>query len=497
MFHDPIPAEPTIQHLLDTIVAYYPEADLDLVKRAYELAAKSHQNQKRLTGEDFIFHPLRVGLFLAQKQLDIPTIVAGLLHDSLEDTAITLNDIEKLFGHEIAVLVQGVTELDKLKYRGLDRYVENLRKMFVAVANDVRIILIKFADRLHNLETLHGHPKHKQERIAKETLEIYAPIASRLSMGEMKGLLEDLAFPYALPKEYAKTKKIIGEEYPKKEQLVKELEVIIKRELDRAGLKYKSIHGRAKHIYSLYQKLETKDWDISEVHDLMALRIVVENIGDCYTTLGILHQRFKPLKGRIKDYIANPKPNGYQSLHTTVFTLKGEMTELQIRTPAMHAKAEWGVAAHWHYDEYGHAIPGKRYQWVQEINKKLISLKDNTQFLESLKLDIFQNRIFVFTPKGEVIDLPESSTPVDFAYHIHTDIGNRCAGALVNNEIASLDTPLQNGDVVKIIIDKNKKGPNPDWLKFVKTNTARSRIRGLTKKSIFRWMKNVIPKKGA
>lgn len=481
---------PTLKKLLETIKSYNEEADLTLITKAYDLTAKAHANQKRLTGDDYIVHPLAVAIILAEKKLDTSTIIAGLLHDVIEDTTVTLEDVEREFGREIAVLVKGVTDLDKLSYRGLDRYVENLRKMFMAVANDIRILLIKFADRINNLETLHVHPKHRQERIAKETLQIYAPIASRLCMGEMRGQLVDLAFPFAHPKEHLRIKKIVGEEYPKKASIIKDVEIITKKELDRVGLNYLSVHGRAKHFYSLFNKLTEKNWEIDKIYDLIAVRIVVEKISDCYATMGIIHQRFKPLKGRIKDYIASPKPNGYQSLHTTVFSLKGEVTEFQIRTPAMHERAEWGVAAHWHYDEFGAKIPGRRYQWVQEINKQINTAKNNKQFLNLLVEDIFQNRIFVFTPQGEVIDLPENSTPVDFAYHIHTDIGNHCAGAVINNEIATLDTPLKNGDVVKIVVDENKKTPNAGWLKYVKTNTAKSRIKdALNKGGLLDWMK--------
>ena len=354
------------------------------------------------------------------------------------------------------------------------------------MAADLRVIVIKFADRIHNLTTLKYQPPVKQLRIARESLEIFAPIANRLGMGELKGRLEDLSFPYVYPKEYKWVKNLISGEYKEKEKHLKKMMKLIKKELKRQGIKYISVHGRTKHLYSLYKKLLKFDKDPSRVYDLVACRIIVRDVAECYTVLGIIHTIFKPLKGRIKDYIAQPKPNGYQSLHTTVFSPDGEIIEVQIRTQEMHEEAEWGIAAHWYYDEKGSIVPNKKLKWVKElvkIQKEMDSKEKFLESLESLKIDIFHDRIFVFTPKGDVIDLPENSTPVDFAYYIHTDIGNKCSGTKINEQLAKLDTPLNNGDVVEIIVDKKRKRPSRDWLEFIKTQNARNKLKTALKKS--------------
>jgi len=476
----------TLNQLLNIIKNNDPNADLDMVELAYEFAEKAHRGQKRLSGEKYIQHPLATAIILAKMKLPIPIIIAGLLHDVPEDTKYTLKDVRDNFGKDIASMVAGITKLGKIKYRGIERYVENLRKMFIAMAADLRVIVIKFADRIHNLTTLKYQPPVKQLRIARESLEIFAPIANRLGMGELKGRLEDLSFPYVYPKEYKWVKNLISGEYKEKEKHLKKMMKLIKKELKRQGIKYISVHGRTKHLYSLYKKLLKFDKDPSRVYDLVACRIIVRDVAECYTVLGIIHTIFKPLKGRIKDYIAQPKPNGYQSLHTTVFSPDGEIIEVQIRTQEMHEEAEWGIAAHWYYDEKGSIVPNKKLKWVKElvkIQKEMDSKEKFLESLESLKIDIFHDRIFVFTPKGDVIDLPENSTPVDFAYYIHTDIGNKCSGTKINEQLAKLDTPLNNGDVVEIIVDKKRKRPSRDWLEFIKTQNARNKLKTALKKS--------------
>ncbi|MFA5020794.1 MAG: RelA/SpoT family protein [Patescibacteria group bacterium] len=461
--------------------------DLDMLILAYDFAAAAHNGQKRVSGEPYISHPLATAQKLAEMKLDLPTIIAGLLHDVPEDTASTLEDIKKNFGPEIAKLVEGITKLGKLKYRGMERYAENLRKMFVAMSDDIRVILIKFADRLHNLKTLDALPPDKQFRIAQETLEIYAPIADRLAIGQIKGELEDLAFKYVYPDDYKWITKIIPREYKAKERYLKEIKEKVSRRLAAENIKIDeiSIQGRTKHLYSLYKKLLRPhiNRDLNKIYDLIALRLIVPTIADCYGALGILHSMYRPMPGRIKDYIANPKPNGYQSLHTTVFTDDGEIVEFQLRTKAMHEQAEYGIAAHWSYKE---ASQGKKknqsLKWLNELVKWQKQIKDNDQFLQTVKLDVFQNRIYVFTPQGDVIELPEDATPIDFAYHVHSSLGDKCVGARVNEQLVNLGYQLKSGDIVEIITDKNRKTPNPDWLELVKTSMARSKIRNALNK---------------
>lgn len=478
----------TITDLLHTVQRYHPKADLALLYRAYTFAKDAHEGQLRKSGEPYIVHPLSAAMTLAKMGLDEQTIAAGLLHDVPEDTDRTLADVEHLFGKEIAFLVEGITKLGALKYRGIDRYVENLRRMVVAMAQDVRVILIKFADRIHNLETLHALPPEKARRIALESLEIYAPIANRLGMGEMKGRLEDLSFPFVYPEEYQWLVHEIMPHFKQKQEFIDQFKRYIEQEFQKHGIHYLSIHGRKKHIYSLYQKLLRYNRDLTKIYDFVALRVIVDNVAKCYESLGIIHELCKPLKGRIKDYIAQPKPNGYQSLHTTVFSpsqfskddVYGEIIEIQIRTLEMHEEAEFGIAAHWKYKEGpdGKIQLDKKLNWMQEI----VSLQEEgvtsgMQLLESLKIDIFQNFIFVFTPRGDVIELPEDSTPVDFAYKIHTELGDKCSGVKINDLMGSLDQKLKSGDVVEIVIDPHRKGPSADWLTFVKTSGARHHIR--------------------
>lgn len=497
MDHDNITLQKkqTIDGLIAKVREYAPKADLDMLRLVYDFAAEAHKGQKRKTGEPYIVHPLAAAHLLADMKIDPVIVMATLLHDVPEDTAVTLEEIEKNFGSDIAHLVEGITKLGKLKYRGVERYIENLRKMFVAMAEDVRVMIIKFADRIHNLQTLDALPPQKQYRVALESLEIYAPIANRLGMAEMKGLLEDLSFKYVYPKEYERAKKIRDDKLRGKRQYLQDIRDIAKKELEDSGIKILSLHGRNKRLYSFYQKLTRKENQVAKIYDLVAIRIIVKSIADCYAALGILHRLWKPMKGRIKDYISQPKPNGYQSLHTTVFGPDGEAVEFQIRTEQIHEEAEYGVAAHWHYDEHGSRLPKKQVQWAKELAEIQKDILTKLSDLEEMKVDFLQTRIFVFTPKGDVIDLPEGATPVDFAYHIHTDIGNRCSGALVNDKMVNLETELHNGDVVEILLDKNRKGPNPDWLKFVKTHTARTHIKSLEKKKLTEWIRSVLPKK--
>ena len=471
-----------INQITNKVKEYNPRADTELIQLAFDYAKEAHEEHKRKSGEDYIQHPLETAYFLAKLKMDDTTIAAALLHDVPEDTEKTLEEVQKNFGKEIASLVEGITKLGKVKYRGMERYIENLRKMFVAMAADCRVILIKFADRIHNLKTLEFLPEDKRKRIALETIEIYAPIANRLGMGEIKGQLEDLAFPHILPEEHQWLMEVIKEHHKEREKYINKLIKITKKYLDKKGISSISVHGRAKHYYSLYKKLLLHDKDISKIHDLIALRVIVNDIKECYNVLGLLHDHWKPLKGRIKDYIAQPKPNGYRSLHTTVFCEKGKIVEFQIKTRQMHEEAEYGVAAHWHYDESGkpnnpQKILKDKIDWLNQLIKLQKEVKDERQYLESIKLDIFQDHIFVFTPKGDVIDLPEEATPIDFAYHIHSDIGNRCVGVKINEKMVSLETRLKSGDVVEIITDKNRKGPSADWLEFAKTHAAKSKIK--------------------
>lgn len=492
-----IPEKITINDLVGRMQKYCRPNELDLVWLAYEMAASAHQGQFRKSGEPYIIHPLSTAYILAAMRIDSSIIAAALLHDVPEDTAVTIDDIEKNFGPDIAAMVRGITKLGKLKYRGVERYMENLRKMFVAMAEDVRVMIIKFADRIHNLSTLDVLDEKKRSRVALESLEIYAPIANRLGMGEFKGMLEDLSFQHLQPVDYTRVKELRDRILSDEEKVIEQILTKIRGELYRADVKVIDLHGRKKQLYSFYQKLKQKGWDSDKVYDVIALRVIVGDIGDCYATLGIIHRLYRPLKGRIKDYIAQPKPNGYQSLHTTVFTDEGRMVEFQIRTSEMHEAAEFGVAAHWHYDERGSRLPQRDLSWAKQLAEIQKEVLVNFSDLEELKVDFFKNRIFVFTPSGDVIDLPEDATPIDFAYHIHSEVGNKCTGAKINDQMSSLETPLKSGDVVEIIVDKNRKGPSTDWLKSAKTHVARSHIRQALKNSpsLNTWIKMILPRK--
>jgi len=360
------------------------------------------------------------------------------------------------------------------------------------MAEDVRVMIVKFADRIHNLSTLESLPPKKRFRIALESLEIYSPIANRLGMGEIKGWLEDISFLYVKPKEYEKVKALRDKVMSGAEEYLLQMMNTIKKELRQSGINVLDIHGREKQLYSLYQKLLYKGWDSEKIYDIVAIRIIVNDLGDCYAVLGIIHKLWKPLKGRIKDYISQPKPNGYQSLHTTVFASEGKTVEFQIRTKEMHEEAEFGIAAHWHYDEKGKKLPARDVQWAKQLADLQREILKNISDLEAMKVDFFKNRIFVFTPKGDVIDLPEEATPIDFAYHIHSEVGDKCNGVKINDQMVSLDTPLKNGDMVEIITDKNRKGPSPDWLKFVKTHVAKTRIKNNLNNNLKGWLQSFI-----
>lgn len=456
-----------------------PKADLALITRAFNFANEAHAGQLRKSGDPYIIHPMATADLLAELHMDDESVAAGLLHDVPEDTKRTLEDIEKEFGRDIRFMVEGITKLGKLKYRGNDQYVENLRRMFIATAQDVRIMVIKFCDRIHNLKTLAALPPEKQKRIALESMEMYAPIANRLGMGEVKGMLEDLAFPYVYPDEYKWLMKKVKVRFVEKKKVVDEMIHSVQTALIDHELTDADVHGRAKHTFSLYQKLLKHNRDISKIYDLVALRIVLKDVVECYEALGIVHEICHPLKGRIKDYIASPKPNGYQSLHTTVFSPSGEIVEIQIRTKDMHEEDEFGIAAHWLYKEKNALsdVDKQKYNWLQQLLDIQKNATSEQEYLDSLKFDIFPNQIFVFTPRGDVIELPEDATPVDFAYRIHSDLGDKCVGAKINDQIESLNTKLRSGDMVEIFTDKNRKGPNPDWLHFVKTSSARGHIR--------------------
>lgn len=458
-----------------------------LIKRAYETAEKAHQGQKRSSGEPYFIHCIETADTLVDMRLDAATVAAGLLHDTAEDTGYTLKDIEKDFGKEIAFLVEGITKLGKIKYRGNEEKVENMRKMFLAMAEDIRVVLIKLADRLHNMKTLQFVAPEKQQRIAIETREIYAPIAHRLGMGEIKGQLEDLSFKYLEPEEYNWLVKNVEEKYQEKEQYLEKINPIIKEELEKEKIQPLEINARIKHYWSLYKKLLKYDMNFDKVYDLAAVRIVLNTIEECYATLGIIHKLWRPVPGKIKDYIALPKPNGYQSLHTTVFCVDGKITEFQIRTAKMHEEAENGIAAHWLYAEKGKPKKGAktddRFSWISQLREWQNEMSGSQEFMESLKIDFFKNRIFALTPKGDAIDLPEGATPIDFAYHIHSDIGDHCCGAKISGKMVPLSHILQNGDIVEIQTQK-KQHPSRAWLEFAKTSIAKNRIRHSLKKEL-------------
>jgi len=454
--------------------------------KAFRIAEEAHHGQTRQSGEPYFRHVYFTALRLMEWRLDAPTIIAGLLHDVVEDTSYTLEQLKRDFGDEIAFLVDGVTKLSRVRYRGVKAQAENLRKMVLALSEDLRVVMIKLADRLHNMETLEALPAQKQRRIALETTEIYAPLAYRLGMQNLAGELEDLAFPYLYPEEYAWLQKNVAEKYEERERYLDNVRPILEQALKDNGILVLKIDYRAKRWSSLWKKLKRHDLNLEQVYDLIAMRIIVRTVEDCYAALGVIHQLWPPLPGRIKDYIALPKPNGYRSLHTTVFCLDNKPTEFQIRTIAMHEEAENGIAAHWIYEEaknprsfiHRKTSPKdkRRFAWVAQLRDWQEQFPGSKEFLESLKVDFFRDRIFVITPRGQVIDLPAGSTPVDFAYQIHSQVGDQCSGAKVNDKIVSLDHKLQSGDVIEILLQKSKK-PSESWLNFIKTATAKKRVR--------------------
>lgn len=472
-----------------------------LIARAYQVAQHAHKGQKRKTGEAYFTHPMAVANTLAVWQLDEPTIAAGLLHDTVEDTSVTLEDIKKNFGAEVAFLVNGVTKLDKLPDRtdapdkpskfilskhGPQMQLENFRKLVLALSEDLRVIFIKLADRLDNMKTLSVFSPVKQKRIARETEEIYAPLAYRLGMQNVSSELQDLAFPILHPQESRWVQSIVKEKYEERLEYLQSVKPEVEKALHEHGITPRAIDFRAKRHSSLYFKLLRHGVDINQIYDLVAMRVIVNTVEECYATLGIIHQYWPPLPGRIKDYIAMPKPNGYRSLHTTVIGPERRTIELQIRTLEMHQENEHGIAAHWLYKQSGRMPTGKtgmrlndEMKWIQQLrnwHEHTASAENSEQLLQAMKAEFFKDRIFVFTPKGEVIDLPAGSTPIDFAYAIHTDVGNMCVGAKVNDQFVSLDHVLYSGDLIEILMQKNKK-PSPDWLAFVKTTNARDHIR--------------------
>lgn len=483
----------------EDIQALLPEGtskqDIDLIQKAYEFAKEAHKEHKRFSGEPYFTHLEETAKTLIRYEMDAQTIAAGFLHDTIEDTDITEEEMKKEFGEEITNLIKGVTKLGKIKYRGHVRSIESLRKFLIALADDYRVLIIKLADRLHNLQTLEHVREDKQKRIALESIEVYAPLADRLGIGRFKGEIEDAAFKYAYPAEYAETIKILKERAGDTTESLHSIYNKLKEELDSSHVQVTHVDYRIKHAYSLWKKLQKYNMNIDKIYDIVALRVVVSSVEDCYYVLGLIHSLWKPLPGRIKDYIALPKTNGYQSLHTTIFTGDGCIAEIQIRTEEMHAQAEYGIASHYSYKE-SNEKNGKKFEWVENLKEvKNIGVKSPQDLLKQLKADYLNNRIFVFTPKGDVLDLPEESTPVDFAYAIHSEIGDHIAGVKVNGKMAPLDTKLNSSDIVEVQT-KKEGSPSLRWLYFVKTALAKKQIRNYVKEhKSENLLYRVIPKK--
>ncbi|MBC7691734.1 MAG: bifunctional (p)ppGpp synthetase/guanosine-3',5'-bis(diphosphate) 3'-pyrophosphohydrolase [Methylotenera sp.] len=471
----------TLKTICDALVTYYPDAKTDLVEKAYAFAEKAHHGQKRSSGDPYMIHPTEVAQSLAELRLDIPSIVTGLLHDTVEDTHATMEEIEKEFGKEIAELVDGVTKLSKMAFKtSEEKQAENFRKMILAMAKDIRVIIVKLADRLNNMRTLEHLPPHKQKTIAQETLDIYAPIANRLGISWIKTELEDLCLRYLHPEIYYKLSQKVAKKKKEREKHIEEVSESLEEKLVEYDMKA-HIQGRAKHFYSIYKKMERHGVDFEQVYDIIAFRILVDNITECYKGLGVIHATYMPVPGRFKDYIAMPKANAYQSLHTTVIGPAGERIEIQIRTHEMNQVAEKGIAAHWKYkegkfDNRAH----ENVEWVNRLLEWHKDLKDPNEFLETVKIDLFAEDVFVFTPSGEVKELSHGATPLDFAYAVHTDVGNKCVGAKINGKIVPLKHRLKSGDTIEILTSPTQT-PSKDWLKIVKSSRAKAKIRAYIK----------------
>ncbi len=468
--------------LLTVVTKNNPKADLALVRRAYQFTADAHKDQKRKSGEPYLIHPVGVARLLADYQLDTATIVTGLLHDTVEDTRATLEEIQKEFGDEIAALVDGVTKLSKMTFKtSEEKQAENFRKMILAMAKDLRVILVKLADRLHNMRTLQHMKQEKQAQIAQETLEIYGPLANRLGLSSMKRELEDLSLRYMKPEIYFKLVALVEKRLEERQDYVKDVQAMVQSALQSHGYTSALVTGRPKHFYSIHTKMEKRNLSYEQVYDITGFRIIVDTVEACYGCLGLIHSLWTPVPGRFKDYIAIPKANFYQSLHTTVVGPKGEKVEFQIRTRQMHDTAERGIAAHWAYKEGGSNNRDlERFKWLSRLVEANQDLGDPNEFLESVKLDLFSEEVYVFTPKGQVMEFPQGATPLDFAYTIHTDLGNRCIGAKVNNRMVPLKYKMKSGDTLEILTSPNQT-PNKDWLKIVKTGRAKNKIRNFIK----------------
>ena len=491
--HDFTSPEVLYKELINSVLKYHPSTDISMIEKAYKVASEAHEGQKRKSGEPYIIHPLCVAIILADLELDKETIVAGLLHDAVEDTWMTYEEVEKEFGSEVALLVDGVTKLGQLSYSAdkVEVQAENLRKMFLAMAKDIRVILIKLADRLHNMRTLQYMRPEKQQEKARETMDIYAPIAMRLGISKIKVELDDLSLKYLKPDVYYDLVHKVALRKSEREQFVGAIVKEVKKHMDDANIKAQ-VDGRVKHFFSIYKKMVNQDKTIDQIYDLFAVRILVDTVKDCYAALGVIHEMYKPIPGRFKDYIAMPKPNMYQSLHTTLIGPNGQPFEIQIRTYEMHRTAEYGIAAHWKYKESsdGKAPVGKseeeKLNWLRQILEWQRDMSDNKEFMSLLKndLDLFADSVYCFTPQGDVKTLPSGSTPVDFAYSVHRAVGNKMVGARVNGKLVPIEYEIKNGDRIEIITSQNSQGPSRDWLKLVKSTQAKNKINQWFKKEL-------------